>query len=248
MPLLSIEFAVFLLLFLPLYWAFARRPKWQNALLLAAGAGWLYHANPAFLAAVAALSVWVHLIACQLVRPQQKHGKRWLALGVSGCLLFLGVFKYYDFFRPYLQNYLGQSEIVDILMPIGVSYYTFQSIAYLVETHRAPLVKPLTWANLLLHLSFFPTITSGPIIRAVPYQNKVVGIAQGAQAQIQTTAPRSILRPALAVCLILAGIAQKWWFAGSLDEGWVSPVFENPAQFDGFSILAAIYGYTFQLF
>ena len=248
MPLLSIEFAVFLLLFLPLYWAFARRPKWQNALLLAAGAGWLYHANPAFLAAVAALSVWVHLIACQLVRPQQKHGKRWLALGVSGCLLFLGAFKYYDFFRPYLQNYLGQSEIVDILMPIGVSYYTFQSIAYLVETHRAPLVKPFTWANLLLHLSFFPTITSGPIIRAVPYQNKVVGIAQGAQAQIQTTAPRSILRPALAVCLILAGIAQKWWFAGSLDEGWVSPVFENPAQFDGFSILAAIYGYTFQLF
>lgn len=248
MPLLSIEFAVFLLLFLPLYWAFARRPKWQNALLLAAGAGWLYHANPAFLVAVAALSVWVHLIACQLVRPQQKHGKRWLALGVSGCLLFLAVFKYYDFFRPYLQNALGQSEIIDILMPVGASYYTFQSIAYLVETYRAPLVKPFTWANLLLHLSFFPTITSGPIIRAVPYQNKVVGIAQGAQAQIQTTAPRSILRPALAVCLILAGIAQKWWFSGCLADGWVSPVFENPAQFDGFSILAAIYGYTFQLF
>ena len=103
-----------------------------------------------------------------------------LAAGVSGCLLFLAVFKYYDFFRPYLQNYLGQSEIVDILMPIGASYYTFQSIAYLVETHRAPLVKPFTWANLLLHLSFFPTITSGPIIRSVSYQNKVVGIAQGA--------------------------------------------------------------------
>ena len=41
MPLLSIEFAVFLLLFLPLYWAFARSPKWQNILLLAASAGWL---------------------------------------------------------------------------------------------------------------------------------------------------------------------------------------------------------------
>lgn len=248
MHLLSIEFAVFLLLFLPLYWVLARRPQWQNFLLLAASAGWLYHANPAFLAAVAGLSIWVYLIAKQLVRPQQKHGKHWLALGVSGCLLFLAIFKYYDFFRPYLQNYLGQSEIVDILMPIGASYYTFQSIAYLVETYRAPLVKPFTWANLLLHLSFFPTITSGPIIRSVSYQNKVVGIAQGAQAQIQTTAPRSILRPALAVCLIVAGIAQKWWFAGSLDEGWVSPVFENPAQFDGISILAAIYGYTFQLF
>ena len=135
--------------------------------------------QPRLSAAVAVLSVLGAPIACQLVRPQQKHGKSWLALGVSGCLLFLGVFKYYDFFRPYLQNYLGQSEIVDILMPIGVSYYTFQSIAYLVETHRAPLVKPFTWANLLLHLSFFPTITSGPIIRAVPYQNKVVGIAQG---------------------------------------------------------------------
>ena len=185
--------------------------------------------------------------------------------------MFLAVFKYYDFFRPYLQNYLGQSQILDILMPIGASYYTFQSIAYLVETYRAPLVKPFTWANLLLHLSFFPTITSGPIIRSVECEVNVIGIvgktfyeernlakpnelpkikyfSLGAQPQIQTTAPRSILRPALAVCLIVAGIAQKWWFAGSLDEGWVSPVFENPAQFDGFSILAAIYGYTFQLF
>ena len=248
MPLLSIEFAVFLLLFLPLYWALARRPQWQNILLLTASAGWLCRANPHFLAAVVGLSLWVYFIACQLVRPQQKHGKHWLALGVSGCLLFLAVFKYYDFFRPYLQNYLGQSEIVDILMPIGASYYTFQSIAYLVEIHRAPLVKPFTWANLLLHLSFFPTITSGPIIRSVSYQNKVVGIAQGAQSQIQTTAPRTIFRPALAVCLIIAGIAQKWWFAGSLGDSWVSPVFENPAQFDGISVLAAIYGYTFQLF
>ena len=93
MPLLSIEFAVFLLLFLPLYWAFARSPKWQNILLLAASAGWLYRANPHFLAAVVGLSLWVYFIACQLVRPQQKHGKRWLALGVSGCLLFLAVFK-----------------------------------------------------------------------------------------------------------------------------------------------------------
>jgi len=50
------------------------------------------------------------------------------------------------------------------------------------------------------------------------------------------------------VSLILLGIAKKWWLAGMLAENWVSPVFENPAQFDGWGVLGGVYGYTFQLF
>lgn len=132
-------------------------------------------------------------------------------------------------------------------MPLGLSYYTFQSVAYLVYCFRAPHAARFGWHELLLHLSFFPTVTSGPIIRAAAFKS-TDGEQAGALAQIRTRRPRSPVRPALAVSLILLGIAKKWWLAGMLAENWVSPVFENPAQFDGWGVLAGVYGYTFQLF
>ena len=156
-------------------------------------------------------------------------------------------FKYFDFFRPIIQQYTGQSAVIDILLPLGLSYYTFQSLAYLVYCYREPKGERFEWHELLLHLSFFPTITSGPIIRAAAFKS-IDGEQAGALAQIRTKQARQLIYPALAVGLIVLGIAKKWWLAGVLAEGWVSPVFENPAQFDGWGVLSAIYGYTFQLF
>ena len=156
-------------------------------------------------------------------------------------------FKYFDFFRPIIQQYTGQSAVIDILLPLGLSYYTFQSLAYLVYCYREPKGDRFEWHELLLHLSFFPTITSGPIIRATAFKS-IDGEQAGALVQIRTKQARQLIYPALAVGLIVLGIAKKWWLAGVLAEGWVSPVFENPAQFDGWGVLSAIYGYTFQLF
>ena len=113
--------------------------------------------------------------------------------------------------------------------------------------YREPKGDRFEWHELLLHLSFFPTITSGPIIRAAAFKS-IDGEQAGALAQIRTKQARQLIYPALAVGLIVLGIAKKWWLAGVLAEGWVSPVFENPAQFDGWGVLSAIYGYTFQLF
>jgi len=66
MPLLSIEFAVFFIAFLPIYWAFFRMPSVQNVLLLLAGMGWVYHLNPIFAAVIACYSSCVHLLAAPL--------------------------------------------------------------------------------------------------------------------------------------------------------------------------------------
>ena len=247
MPLLSIEFAVFFIAFLPIYWAFVRMPSMQNVLLLLAGMGWLYHLNPIFAAIIACYSSCVHLLGLLMSSENENVRKFWLGFGVATALAVLCFFKYFDFFRPFIRQYTGQSEIVDILMPLGLSYYTFQSLAYLVYCCRHPMGDRFAWHELLLHLSFFPTITSGPIIRAAAFKS-IDGEQAGALTQIRTAEPRALVRPALAVCLILLGIAKKWWLAGALGDGWVSPVFENPAQFDGWGVLSGVYGYTFQLF
>lgn len=245
MPLLSIEFALFILLFLPIYWLASPSVKTQNWLLLAAGLGWLYSVGAWLLAPVVVLTTVVHGLASSLQSARYRKTKLWagIAFAVGG----LCFFKYYDFFRPAIQSHLGQNDIIDIVMPLGISYYVFQSIAYLLHSYRFPDAERFSWHELLLHLSFFPTITSGPIIRSHAFKS-INGEQMGALEQIRSSSPRSMIRPSLAIGLILLGIAKKWWLAGSLANGWVSPVFENPTQFDGLSVLAAIYGYTFQLF
>lgn len=247
MPLLSVEFALFFLAFLPIYWGLAKYPSAQNLLLLAAGMGWLYHIGPVFAAIIVLYSSCVYLLG-ELLRSNRENTRRfWLGCGIAVSLTVLGFFKYFDFFRPLIAQYAGKGGAIDILMPLGLSYYTFQSLAYLVYCFRAPHAARFGWHELLLHLSFFPTVTSGPIIRAAAFKS-ADGEQAGALAQIRTRQARSPVRPALAVSLILLGIAKKWWLAGMLAENWVSPVFENPAQFDGWGVLAGVYGYTFQLF
>lgn len=246
MPFLSIEFAVFFLLFFPLYWLFGASPRVQNWLLLLASMGWLYYLNPLFAAAVAGAGLLNVVVAQQIVHSiDARHAKTWLIIGISLAVLNLAVFKYYDFFRAQLPHD-RQSAWPDLLLPLGISYYTFQSIAYLSALYRYKPVK-LAWHELLLHLSFFATITSGPIFRAERMKT-IDGEHEGAAAQIQNPNPRQIIRPALAITLILLGIIKKWCFAGTIGDGWVDPVFNNPLQYDTFTLLTAIYGYTAQLF
>lgn len=246
MPFLSIEFAFAFLVFLLLYWLCRAKPAVQNGLLLFAGLGLLAYVSVPAMLAVIAFSLFNSCVAVGLSHSQSVSvRKTWLSAGIAAALLNLSFFKYYDFFRPALQQYFG-GEAADILMPLGVSYYTFQAIAYLVSLYRREDVR-LRWHDLLLHFSFFPTITSGPIIRASGFKS-AAGVQLGISGQIQTAEKRNIIRPALAVGLILLGISKKWWLAGTLADGWVDPVFENPMQYDIAAVLTAMYGYTAQLF
>lgn len=115
MPLLSIEFAVFFIVFLPLYWAFARLPQVQNVLLLVAGLGWLYRIDPIFAALILVYSSVVYLISVLMFSENENIRKFWLGCGISAALTVLCFFKYFDFFRPIIQQYTGQSAVIDIL-------------------------------------------------------------------------------------------------------------------------------------
>lgn len=244
MPLLSIEFFIAFLFFFLLYWGFANRPNVQNWLLLIAGIAALIYVNPYFALTVTATSLVASGISYGLQRSKY-HRKAWFITGISLAVLNLGFFKYYDFFRPMIESRTS-FDLIDILMPLGISYYTFQTIAYFISLYRNEVVQ-LRWHQLLLHLSFFGTITAGPIFR-VGKMKTIDGEYEGAAAQITTAAPRSIIRPSLAVTLILLGIAKKWWLAGTLGNNWVDPVFENPLQYDSVTVLTATYGYTAQLY
>lgn len=242
MPLISIEFALFMLVFLPVYWQCARHPAWQNILLLGAGLFWLYRVSPLFVLAIVVHTAVVALLAYGLHRRQGPR-RLYLWLGIVLVLLQLLVFKYDSVLRSWLPAGL-QADWVDLIMPLGLSYYSFQSISYLVSLYKdRRYYLPTPW--LLLHFSFLPTLTSGPIFRAEPVKHV---LAQGAVAQLLPRRPRQLIQPALAVSLILLGLAKKWWWAAWVGDTWVNPVFANPLQYDSATILLGVYGYTVQLF
>lgn len=245
MPLLSVEFGLFFLIFFPAYWLIGHWPRLQNHLLLAVGLGWLWHINPHFVVNVAVASLVLFVIAVRLSRARPQARRGWLVLGIVVALLHLAFYKYADMSRQLLQGALHRNFDV-ILMPLGLSYYTFQAISYLVSLYKNETAR-LRLHETLLHLSFFPTITSGPIFRAAPMRS-IDGDHPGAASQLQTATRRHVIRPALALTLILLGIAKKWWLAGILGSIWVDPVFENPLQYSSLTVLTAIYGYTAQLF
>lgn len=245
MPLLSIEFAIFFLIFFPIYWGL-KSPLLQNILLLVSAMGWLYYLSPFFALSVLLFSLIINLVAELIVVAKSDSKRVWIyRIGIGLTLLNLAFFKYYDFFREQFQPYFSQ-EMLDILLPLGISYYSFQAIAYLTSLYHQEPVK-LKWHNLLTHFSFFLTITAGPIARVSSFkhgQERYLGM----KYQLETDEKREIIIPHIAIGLITLGIAKKWWLAGMLSEQFVTPVFENPSQYDIFSLLTAIYGYTFQLF
>lgn len=82
------------------------------------------------------------------------------------CVLFLAFFKYYDFVYEFFTNIFGLEIVASVAFPLGISYYTFMSITYLVATSKGKCVKYNTFLNLACFLAFFPSIVMGPISRA----------------------------------------------------------------------------------
>ena len=235
----SVEFALFFLLFLPVYWA-VRTPRAQNALLLAVGLGWLVLLAPGFALTLLGYAFFVAFVARQIA-ADRRAARSWLVLGIVGGIGHLALYKY----GPLLPH--DEADGVRWVMPLGLSYYTFQSITYMHEVY-AGRIRPWRWGDVPLYLGFFPTISSGPIWRAGQARS-VLGVHKGADAQLLVRAdapPRTMQQPALALLLGLLGLAKVWWLSGWVEESLVAQVFSAPSDAPG--VLLAIYAAAAQLY
>lgn len=242
MPLLSPEFALFFLLLLPLHWALARWPRGQNLLLLAVSLGLLASLSRYFLAVVLGYSFLIYGLDRLLDARRPLWRDLGLSLGIAASLLLLLIFKYYDYYRAALALFgLGTADLV---LPLGLSYYIFQGISYLLTRYRRS-APALRLEEVLLVFSCFLTITAGPIWRASSWRGPD-GDQPGFLDQLRE--PKEVEEPAAALLHIVAGVLQKWCLAGLLEEALVRPVFDNPLGASGPAVLAAIYGYSLQLY
>ncbi len=241
MSYLSPEFAVFFLAFLVLYWSLVKWSRAQKVVLLAASYGVYGSLDLNFALTLAAYSL-VILLLFTAVQEWPKARRWFVGFGIVASVVNLAVFKYFDFFREAIQSGADAMGLnwalpaLDILMPIGISFYTFQAIAYLVAVGSAER-EPANWLDSLLYLAFFPTLLAGPICRP-----KVL------LHQIEVGGPRRIANPNLAVWLLLSALVKKVWLASWVADAWVKPLFANPDAFQGPELVLGMYAFAVQIY
>lgn len=243
MVILSYEFALGFVLFFLLYWALNRSVVAQNYLLILAGLLFLLSWQWQFVLSV--LFVWfVSQMSVIFFKKYPKQQKKTLFISIALLLGHLCFFKYTNFGIAQLNNTILQENNLnplDIVMPLGISFYTFQAISYVVDIYKQK-ISPLPSTILLGFLSFVPTITAGPIFRASDAKEQwLLGFPKKKKK-------RKVLLPYLAISLIFIAMFKKIVLAGWLESLWVSPVFANPLQFHALEVLTAVYAYSLQLF
>ncbi|NCC20846.1 MAG: MBOAT family protein [Alphaproteobacteria bacterium] len=164
---------IFLFLFLPVFLAFYYLTpyRWKNVAILVGS--YIFYAwwRVDFLLLFAGTTLWNYWIGQRvLANIDTGRGTRWMQLGVAGDLLVLGIFKYFNFGVESINEILEQSgantiEALRFILPIGISFYIFQSISYLIDLHRKDAPAPRRFVDFAAFISLFPQLIAGPVLR-----------------------------------------------------------------------------------
>jgi D-alanyl-lipoteichoic acid acyltransferase DltB (MBOAT superfamily) len=236
----TVTFAVFFVVVLPTAWLLRPYPRAWKLFLL--GAGWVFYAwwDPRFVLLLAGVIAATHL-AAPLMCSRPARQRLWLGAGVAANLAALGFFKYYGFFAEAMHDLAGSLGwdppllLMQVTLVVGLSFFTFEAIAYLVELRRGVTAR-LPLLDLATYLSFFPKLASGPITRPSEFA-----------PQLQATRP-STVPAAEAFWRVGRGLVKKLVVASFLAEAIVDDVFAAPAQHTALEVLAGIYAYALQIY
>ena len=180
-----------------------------------------------------------YAIANYIYKSNSKRDRTaWLVLSLVINLGFLAYFKYTNFLIGIVNDLkLGQLDAMDIVLPVGISFYTFQVLSYTIDVYRGILKPAKNIFDFGFYISFFPHLVAGPIVRASLFL-----------PQIHTDIKITKEDRAAAVFLILTGLFKKAVISDYISVNFVDRVFDSPALYTGFENLMAMYGYAMQIY
>jgi alginate O-acetyltransferase complex protein AlgI len=239
----TLEFATLFACVLPLSWLLMPYRRLWKGFIIAASYLFYGYADWRFVFLLAGCTLWNQLAASAIAVCYFERRKSWLlGIAIVGDLGILGFFKYYGFFVnnvAALTGHLGLPlplPLLQVALPIGISFFTFQAMSYVIDVRRGKM-KPVATLDFALYLSFFPHVIAGPIVRAgelIPQ----FGAARN---------PRSI-EFVRALRLIAGGLIKKVVIADLLSTQLVDPVFGTPSLHSRWDVIAAMYGYAVQIY
>jgi alginate O-acetyltransferase complex protein AlgI len=166
----SLEYAVLLVLVFAVYWFLTRRL--QNLLLLGASYVFYAYVDPRMALLLGGYTVVNYFAARRIKEGDPQNSKRYLLIAVGTSLAALAFFKYAGFFVDSLAEALNAVGLADfdstlkIILPVGISFYTFQSLGYVIDVYMKRTHARTNFIDAALFISFFPQLVAGPIERA----------------------------------------------------------------------------------
>lgn len=159
----------------------------------------------------------------------------WMSIIIS--LSILGYFKYANFFLwNWNQMVQGNFQPFDIILPVGISFYTFQSISYVVDVYKARIKPTRHWIDYLFFLSFFPALVAGPIVRADYFLPQIEKNLYPSKENIWG-----------GLWLVMIGIIKKAVIADYIAQ-YNDLIFNSPDLYTGVQTLMGVLGYTMQIY
>jgi alginate O-acetyltransferase complex protein AlgI len=238
----SLEFVFFYVVVFGVYALFWRHWRLRKGLLLLASY-WFYMAwNPPF-ALLLVFSTLLDFVAGQRIARSGAAAPRrgWLVASCVGNLGVLAFFKYSDFLLT--NAWLVASPpfhypefVRDIVLPLGISFYTFQSLSYTIDVYRDRSKASDSLLDFAVYVAFFPQLVAGPIIRAATFLPQLARNHSASSEEILSGCDQ-----------IARGFAKKMLGADLL-AGYVDLVYASPGEFGALNHLLAVYAYAFQIY
>lgn len=239
----SLDYFLFLALILGGYWLMARSSM-RFVLLLIASCVFYMAWNPGYLIFVL-LSIGIDYLAAtgMMSAPDQQGRRAWLALSLTTNLGLLGTFKYFNFFSGSVADaarFMGIQLTpwhLDVLLPVGISFYTFESLSYTIDVYRGRIAPARSFSRFACFITFFPHLVAGPIVRAADFLPQL------------DKPPRLTAREVgEGTFLIATGLVKKVVFADYLAVNLIDRVFDDPTAYSSVEVLIGLYAYTLQIY
>jgi alginate O-acetyltransferase complex protein AlgI len=242
----TLAYAVFLALVFVVTWLLAQRGRSRARLLVLLAASYFFYAqwDPRFLALIFATSSADWLLGNAIAgAPTERRRKQLLVLTIVMNLGVLGLFKYFDFGVAQLSALLGElgfhvPEIaLRLTLPIGISFFTFESMSYVIDVYRRELPPHPSYLEYLAFVAFFPHLVAGPIVRP---RDLLPQLAESPRFD-SDLASRALL-------LIGVGLFKKLAIGDYLALNLVDRVFDAPLQYSALECYVALVAYAVQIY
>lgn len=188
--------------------------------------------DPLFLLLILTSILW-SFKSGQKIESETTKKKLWLFLGVSPIILILILFKYFNFFIAQISSGIN---VLSILMPLGISYYTFKIISYMVDIYLKKRPAEISILNYGIYVSFFPQIICGPISRSEEITNQL--------NQLQNPSSHMLTQGCI---LILSGLFKKLVIADRLNL-YVNTIFSDFTSYPALALWVTAFFYTIQIY
>lgn len=226
------------LVFLPIY-ALVRNRRWQMMLFVIGFSLYFYYKSSGwFFLMLIGTSLVDWTLSRVMVTLSSRRKRLWcMWSSIVMSLSVLGYFKYANFFLwNWNQMVEGNFQPLDIILPVGISFYTFQSISYIVDVYRGDVKPTGSWLDYLFFLSFFPALVAGPIVRADYFL-----------PQLRQRREISVNDIYTGLWLIIIGVVKKAVIADYISQ-YNDLIFSSPTGYSGFENLMGAVGYTMQIY